>query len=98
MFEEFRDERQAQINAQRNITRSLQALAHEVYDSNKAFKKGERSFETTKHEMTAARMLILLYRDVYGDICGNSRPFSSLFYLGITVQMLMFFNDLCSEL
>ncbi|KAK1243913.1 LOW QUALITY PROTEIN: hypothetical protein MKX08_002051 [Trichoderma sp. CBMAI-0020] len=92
IFERFKDERQVQTAR----VRSMQDRAS--WDTNKTSKGGESSFETANNEVTAERMLRILYGDLHGDICGSRQPLSSLCYIAITVQMLLFFQDLESEL
>lgn len=96
LFELLRDERQTQ-RAQMTLSipdcSSPQILG--LYDANKSPKKEENSVDPAKYEITGERMLRMLYNDIRGDVCGGDRrPLSSLNYIGITIQMLQYFEEL----
>lgn len=91
LFEMFRDERQAQMDRARSDYSSW------FYDTNKASKKGDDTVKATKYEVTAERMLSILYQDVHNDVCGSLRAFSNFSYISITIQMILTFEELQSE-
>lgn len=47
--------------------------------------------------MTLDMMLSVLWNDLYGDICCDARPYSSLNYLWITVNLLKFYDNFEEE-
>lgn len=91
LFEMFRDERQAQMDRVRSEYPSW------LYDVNKASKKAESSVKSTKCEVTAERLLRIIYKDVHNDVCGRLRAFSNLSYIYITMQIILTFEKFESE-
>ncbi|KAM0479946.1 hypothetical protein ACHAPX_004524 [Trichoderma viride] len=91
LFELFRDERQAQMD------RVRPDYSPWLYDANKASKKAESSVKSTKCEVTAERLLRIIYKDVQNDVCSRLRAFSNLSYIYITMQMVLTFEKFESE-
>lgn len=96
LFETFRDERQTQMA---QITPYIPDCSSTrmpwLYNSNNTSEKEENNIKTIKYDMTAERVLRMLYNDIYHDICGGLRPpLSNLSYIWITIQMLVYFEEL----
>ncbi|KAK6453229.1 hypothetical protein FP744_10009481 [Trichoderma asperellum] len=96
LFETFRDERQAQMAQMTPYIPDCSSTQMSwLYNINNTSKKEDNNIKTIKYEMTAERMLRILYNDVYHDICGGLRPpFSNLSYIWITIQILLYFEEL----
>ncbi|KAL6902502.1 hypothetical protein GGI43DRAFT_422180 [Trichoderma evansii] len=99
VFDMLGDERQAQI-AQMTLCAPdcSSTQLPKLHDTNTTSKREESSIKATRYEMTAERMLTMLYNDVHDDIYGGHLPpLSSFGYLWITIQMLLYFKELESE-